>query len=169
MFDDLDATLQAMLGDPARPGRGARRRGQLRRADRDFTPTQATVNLFLHEVVENRTLRETRPVPRPGRRPARRRVPQPAAAAAGRLHLPGHGLVGADRRREDRRGAHAAGVGPAVAGPASRSSTTGSCRAPWRPRRSPTRCRSRSAQTRERSAPGSSGARSGWRRGRRSP
>ncbi len=67
MFDDLDATLQAMLTDAAAPG-------DLRAADvgfdspdQDYKPTQATMNLFLHEVAENRALRdEARVIERTG-------------------------------------------------------------------------------------------------------
>jgi uncharacterized protein DUF4255/carboxypeptidase family protein len=67
MFDDLDATLQAMLADAAAPA-------DLRAADvgfdtpdQDYKPTQATMNLFLHEVAENRALRdEARVIERTG-------------------------------------------------------------------------------------------------------
>lgn len=62
MFADLDATLQAMLDDPAAPG-------DLRAADisfvtpdRDYKPAQPTVNAYLHEVAENRLLRDGSPV-----------------------------------------------------------------------------------------------------------
>jgi hypothetical protein len=58
MFQDLDATLQAMLDDATAPT-------DLRAADvsfvtpeKDYKPTQATINLYLHEVTENRTLRD---------------------------------------------------------------------------------------------------------------
>jgi hypothetical protein len=58
MFNDLDDTLRALLTDPAAPA-------DLRAADvsfdtpaGDFRPAQATVNLFLHEVTENRELRD---------------------------------------------------------------------------------------------------------------
>jgi hypothetical protein len=67
MFDDLDATLQAMLADAAAPA-------DLRAADvgfdtpdQDYKPAQATINLFLHEVAENRALRdEARVIERTG-------------------------------------------------------------------------------------------------------
>jgi hypothetical protein len=58
MLDDLDATLRAMFGDAAAPA-------ELRNADvsfdtpgKDFSPGQPTVNVFLHEVAENRILRD---------------------------------------------------------------------------------------------------------------
>src|SRR5215472_2316806 len=58
MFDDLDATLKAVFADSAAPG-------DLRNADvgfdtpdKDYQPAQATINLFLHEVAENRALRD---------------------------------------------------------------------------------------------------------------
>jgi hypothetical protein len=58
MFDDLDATLKAVFADAAAPG-------DLRNADvgfdtpdKDYQPAQATINLFLHEVAENRALRD---------------------------------------------------------------------------------------------------------------
>jgi hypothetical protein len=62
VFQDLDATLVAVLHDATSPA-------DLRGADvsfdtpgKDFAPAQATVNLFLQEVVENRELRDTAPV-----------------------------------------------------------------------------------------------------------
>src|SRR5687768_16144892 len=62
MFHDLDATLTRLLDAPAAPE-------VLRAADvsfetpqRTFAPTQATVNLFLCEVKENRTLRDQEPI-----------------------------------------------------------------------------------------------------------
>ncbi|SNS15381.1 Carboxypeptidase regulatory-like domain-containing protein [Geodermatophilus saharensis] len=61
MFADLDATLRAILDDPAAPAPVRAAEVSFDPPDRDFTPGQATVNLFLHEVVENRGLRETGP------------------------------------------------------------------------------------------------------------
>jgi hypothetical protein len=58
MFHDLDASLRALLSDPAAP---AELRGadiSFDTPDRDYRPGQATVNLFLHEVAENRELRD---------------------------------------------------------------------------------------------------------------
>jgi hypothetical protein len=58
MFHDLDASLRALLGDPAAPTdlRGAD--VGFDTPDRDYRPAQATLNLFLHEVAENRQLRD---------------------------------------------------------------------------------------------------------------
>ena len=62
MFQDLDATLTALLADPAAPS-------ELRAAEtsfvtpvKDFNPTTATLNLFLHGLRENRELRSSVPV-----------------------------------------------------------------------------------------------------------
>src|SRR5579872_1177953 len=64
MFQDLDATLRKLLTDPA----DASVPPELRAADvsfetpdKNFQPKQATVNLFLHEVSENRNLRDPAP------------------------------------------------------------------------------------------------------------
>lgn len=61
MFDDLDATLRALLSDPAAPA-------ELRQADvsfttpgNDYAPALPTVNLFLRDVRENLELHN--PVP----------------------------------------------------------------------------------------------------------
>ena len=71
--------------------------------DKDFAPAQATLNLFLHEVAENRALRDAarvQPVPAGG-------YDERAAVAAGGLHLPGHRLVAEDaaasRQQEEHR------------------------------------------------------------------
>lgn len=62
MFDDLDVSLQQLLADPSAPE-------LLRTADvsfdtpaRDYAPSRPTLNLFLHQIRENRTLREAAPV-----------------------------------------------------------------------------------------------------------
>ena len=62
VFQDLDATLTALLADPAAPS-------ELRAAEtsfvtpvKDFNPTTATLNLFLHGLRENRELRSSVPV-----------------------------------------------------------------------------------------------------------
>lgn len=57
MFADLDATLQAMLDDPGAPAALRAAEVSFDTPDRDFIPTQATVDLFLHELTENRALR----------------------------------------------------------------------------------------------------------------
>jgi hypothetical protein len=62
MFQDLDATLKTILDDASAPL-------ELRNADvifeppdKSFAPGQATVNLFLYEVKENRELRDPVPI-----------------------------------------------------------------------------------------------------------
>ncbi|HVQ93800.1 MAG TPA: DUF4255 domain-containing protein [Mycobacteriales bacterium] len=62
MFDDLDLSLQQLLADPAAPA-------PIRDADvsfetpaRDYAPPRPTLNLFLHQVREHRTLREPAPI-----------------------------------------------------------------------------------------------------------
>lgn len=62
MFDDLDATLKALLDDTAAPADLRAADVSFDPPDKDFKPAQATVNLFLHEVTENRTLRDQAPV-----------------------------------------------------------------------------------------------------------
>lgn len=58
MLDDLDATLRAMLTDAAAPAVLRNADISFDTPDKDFTPTQATLNVFLHEVAENRGLRD---------------------------------------------------------------------------------------------------------------
>ncbi|MGV9385763.1 Pvc16 family protein [Nonomuraea sp. NPDC003707] len=58
MFQDLDATLKALLLDPAAPEFLRDADVSFDTPDKDYKPAQATVNLFLHEVTENRTLRD---------------------------------------------------------------------------------------------------------------
>lgn len=58
MFQDLDATLQAVLSDAAAPGALRNAEISFDTPDRDFQPQHASVNLFLHEVSENRALRD---------------------------------------------------------------------------------------------------------------
>jgi hypothetical protein len=62
MFDDLDTTVKALLDDAAAPQAVRDADVSFDTPDRDYKPAQATLNLFLHEVVENRTLREEGPV-----------------------------------------------------------------------------------------------------------
>jgi hypothetical protein len=64
MFDDLDATLRTVLSDAAAPPEVRTAEVSFDTPDRDFAPTQATVNLFLHEVLENRAVRDPVPVRR---------------------------------------------------------------------------------------------------------
>lgn len=58
MFADLDATLHAMLDDPTSPAALRAADVSFVTPDRDYKPGQDTVNLFLHEVTENRELRD---------------------------------------------------------------------------------------------------------------
>ncbi|MCX4759759.1 DUF4255 domain-containing protein [Streptomyces sp. NBC_01275] len=62
MFQDLDATLAALLDDPAAPP--ALRAADISFAtpDKDFRPPQPTVNLFLHALHENLDLRDQSPL-----------------------------------------------------------------------------------------------------------
>src|SRR4051794_28880478 len=62
MFDDLDATMKVLLDDAAAPQAVRDADVSFDPPDRDYKPAQATLNLFLHEVVENRALREEGPV-----------------------------------------------------------------------------------------------------------
>jgi hypothetical protein len=58
MFDDLDATMKALLDDPSAPADLRAADVSFDTPDRDYKPAQATINLFLHEVTENRALRD---------------------------------------------------------------------------------------------------------------
>jgi hypothetical protein len=58
VFQDLDATLKAMFADPAAPGDLRNADVSFDTPDRDYKPSLATLNLFLHEVAENRALRD---------------------------------------------------------------------------------------------------------------
>jgi Pvc16 N-terminal domain/Carboxypeptidase regulatory-like domain len=62
MFQDLDKTLQALIEDPAAPAALRNADVSFETPDKNFTPGQATLNLFLHEVKENRDLRDPEPV-----------------------------------------------------------------------------------------------------------
>lgn len=62
MFQDLDATLKAMLSDAAAPPEVSAADVSFDTPGKDFNPAQTTVDLFLHEVQENRTLRDTAPL-----------------------------------------------------------------------------------------------------------
>ena len=119
MFDDLDASLAALLADGAAPPEVRAADVNFAAPDKDFTPGQPTLDLFLHEVQENRALRDVHPGPASG---AGRRLAERAAPVAGRLHLPRHRLVCEDRGVEGRGGAPPAGPCAAVARPVPRSS-----------------------------------------------
>jgi hypothetical protein len=65
MFSDLDDTIRLLLSDPAIPAT----LNELRNADisfitpdKNFTPPQTTVDLFLYDVKENRDLRNAEPI-----------------------------------------------------------------------------------------------------------
>ncbi|MCJ1676497.1 Pvc16 family protein [Streptomyces sp. APSN-46.1] len=62
MFQDLDATLKAMLGDSGAPEELRAADVSFVTPDKDFKPAQDTVNLFLHDVQENKTLRNQAPL-----------------------------------------------------------------------------------------------------------
>jgi len=65
MFQDLDTTLKAILQDPAMPASLVNLRNADKgfvTPDKNFAPGQATVNLFLYEVKENRQLRNPEPI-----------------------------------------------------------------------------------------------------------
>ena len=61
MFDDLDASLAAVLADAAAPAEVRSADVDFTVPDKDFAPGQPTLNLFLHEVQENRDLRDDQP------------------------------------------------------------------------------------------------------------
>ncbi|HEY2175197.1 MAG TPA: Pvc16 family protein [Mycobacteriales bacterium] len=65
MFDDLDATLAALLADGAAPQELRTADVSFTVPDKDFGPAQPTLDLFLHEVQENRALRDAVPIVQP--------------------------------------------------------------------------------------------------------
>ncbi len=65
MFDDMDASLAALLADGAAPQEVRTADVSFTVPDKDFAPAQATLDLFLHEVQENRGLRELAPTMQP--------------------------------------------------------------------------------------------------------
>jgi hypothetical protein len=62
VFDDLDASLAALLTDGAAPQEVRTADVSFAVPDRDFGPGQPTMDLFLHEVQENRALRDVAPI-----------------------------------------------------------------------------------------------------------
>ena len=62
VFDDLDASLGAVLDDPGAPAEVHSADVSFAAPDKDFTPAQPTLDLFLHEVQENRALRDVTPI-----------------------------------------------------------------------------------------------------------
>jgi hypothetical protein len=57
MFQDVDATIKAVLTDPAAPVLVRTADISFQTPDKDFTPKTVTVNVFLHEV-QNSELRD---------------------------------------------------------------------------------------------------------------
>jgi hypothetical protein len=62
VFNDLDATLRAVLEIAAAPADLRAAEVSFETPDKDFTPAQPTVNLFFYEAQENHTLRENAPI-----------------------------------------------------------------------------------------------------------
>src|SRR5262245_32285484 len=62
MFQDLDSTLKAILDDPVAPVDLRNADVSFEVPDKNFRPSQATVNLFFYEMKENRTLRDPAPI-----------------------------------------------------------------------------------------------------------
>ena len=62
MFQDLDATLKAVLDDANAPADLRAAEVSFETPDKDFKPSQPTVNLYLYELVENRELRDNAPI-----------------------------------------------------------------------------------------------------------
>src|SRR6266566_4862553 len=64
MFQDLDTTLTQILNDAAPAELPELRSADVsfETPDKNFTPPQATVNLFLYDVKENRDLRDPTPI-----------------------------------------------------------------------------------------------------------
>ncbi len=62
MFQDLDSTLRTLLDDGEAPASLRNADVSFETPDKNYRPAQATINLFLYEVKENRTLRDPEPV-----------------------------------------------------------------------------------------------------------
>jgi hypothetical protein len=62
MFQDLDRTLHAIVGDPKAPQALREADVSFEAPDKDYAPDQTTLNLFLYEVNENRELRDPEPI-----------------------------------------------------------------------------------------------------------
>jgi hypothetical protein len=76
MFHDLDATLRSILDDVNAPAELAAADVSFELPDKNYAPGQTTVNLFLHQVQENRPLRDPVPIiERSGGTFVRRRPP----------------------------------------------------------------------------------------------
>ncbi|MFE6922884.1 Pvc16 family protein [Nocardia sp. NPDC057663] len=62
MFQDLDASLSALITEAGAPPELRAAEVSFRTPDKDFHPTPATMNFFLHGVQENRTLHSSVPL-----------------------------------------------------------------------------------------------------------
>ena len=62
MFHDLDSTLQAILDDPAAPAQLLAADVSFETPEKGYAPGQPTVNLFLFDVHENRSVRDPVPI-----------------------------------------------------------------------------------------------------------
>lgn len=62
MFQDLDSTLQAILDDPAAPAQLLAADVSFETPEKGYAPGQPTVNLFLFDVHENRSVRDPVPI-----------------------------------------------------------------------------------------------------------
>jgi hypothetical protein len=65
VFDDMDASLAALLADGVAPQEVRTADVSFTVPDKDFGPAQPTLDLFLHEVQENRGLRDVAPIMQP--------------------------------------------------------------------------------------------------------
>jgi hypothetical protein len=62
MFQDLDRTLNAIIEDPQAPEVLRQADVSFETPDKEYAPDRTTLNLFLHEVSENRDLRDPEPI-----------------------------------------------------------------------------------------------------------
>ena len=62
MFQDLDTALTNLLHDPAAPADVRNADISFETPDKNFTPADGTVNLFLFDLKENRELRDPEPI-----------------------------------------------------------------------------------------------------------
>jgi hypothetical protein len=62
MFQDLDRTLHAILEDSKAPQALREADVSFETPDKEYAPDRTTLNLFLHEVSENRDLRDPEPI-----------------------------------------------------------------------------------------------------------
>jgi hypothetical protein len=65
MFDDLDATLAALLRDPSAPSELRNAETSFLTPTKDYNPAAATVNFFLYGLQENRDLHSSVPILKP--------------------------------------------------------------------------------------------------------